>query len=142
MVAIVQREGAVGGNNPCVLSLHDPTVLDKSSARRFAQTGVANRACEQCGVAIVHNYSRSLPNPSRSGPSDVTIRAVNRAINCARSPRGDGLDSSTVSTAAHHGGTHGGTHRSGRSGEAGALSARHASGPASKQAASRHHPIT
>jgi hypothetical protein len=26
----------------------------------------ANRACEQCGVAIVHNYSRSLPNPSRS----------------------------------------------------------------------------
>jgi hypothetical protein len=43
VVAIVQREGAVGGNNPCDPSLHDPTVLDKSNARRFAQTGV----CEQ-----------------------------------------------------------------------------------------------
>lgn len=63
MVAIVQREEAVGGNNPCDPSLHDPTVLDKSNARRFAQTGVCE---QQCGVAIVHNYSRSLPNPSRS----------------------------------------------------------------------------
>ena len=48
--------------------------------------------------SVASPSSTIIPEACRTGPSDVTIRAVNRAINCARLPAGDGLDSSTVST--------------------------------------------